>query len=241
MHIEKLKKNWEALGDEDAYWAVLSEPSKINNKWDLSEFYQTGLQRIQQLHREVREHRIQYGKVLDFGCGPGRLTQALAVRSTSVVGVDISSSMIEKAKAYNKYPEKVNYFVNSTPALPDFETDTFDLVFSYITLQHIEPQYSTAYVKEFFRICKPGGHTLFNLPSEAPIFYKVLKAVVGNPGLNLIRRLYYRKSSVIEMHPVPEETVLQLAKDNGMRVIKVFPDTRLGMKWKSNFYLFRKR
>jgi hypothetical protein len=31
MKIDKLKKNWDALGEEDAYWAVLSDPSKINN------------------------------------------------------------------------------------------------------------------------------------------------------------------------------------------------------------------
>lgn len=241
MRIDKLKKNWETLGDDDAYWAVLSDPTKINNGWELSEFYSTGLQDINRIHRQVREDRIQYGRVMDFGCGPGRLTQALAARSQSVVGVDISSTMIAKANAYNKFPDKVTYHVNSAPALPDFQPDSFDLVFSYITLQHIDPQYSTAYIREFFRVCKHGGHVLFNLPTEPPAFFKLIKGVVGHAGLNILRRLYYRKSSVIEMHPVPEQTILDIAKESNMKVVRVFPDLRLGMKWKSNFYLFRKR
>ncbi len=241
MHIDKLKENWDALGEDDAYWAVLSDPSKINNGWELTEFYKTGIQTIRALQRHVKDAGIKYGKVLDFGCGPGRLTQALAMRSSSVVGVDISDSMISKARAYNKFPEKVRYQVNEKPSLADFESNSFHLVFSLITLQHIEPQYSTAYIKEFVRVCKPGGHILFNLPTEPPHFFKVLKTLVGHSGINLIRKIYYRKSSVIEMHPVSEDAVLNIAKENGAEVVKVFPDTKIGMGWKSNYYLFQKR
>jgi len=241
MKLKDLKENWEALGEEDPYWAVLSDPTKINNKWDLDVFYRTGEELlVNVVDKFSTEFGIKFGKVLDFGCGPGRITQALARRSSSVVGVDISSTMIEKAIAYNKFPTKCSYKVNSTDALPDFADNSFDLVFSYITLQHIEPKFALNYIKDFIRIAKPGGHILFNLPTEPPVFFKILRTLVGNTGLNLIRRQYYGKSSVIEMHAIKKEVILNLAKEKNAPVIAMKPDDRLGMKWKSNFYLLRK-
>ncbi len=49
MNIKKLKQNWDALGEEDPYWAVLTEPSKINKKWKKEAFYLSGQQELSQL------------------------------------------------------------------------------------------------------------------------------------------------------------------------------------------------
>lgn len=240
MEFKQLKNNWEELGKSDPYWAVLSDPAKINNQWDLKQFYQTGINFVQTIDKKFSPlAHIRYGQVLDFGCGPGRITQALAQKSQSAIGVDVSSTMIAEARKHNRFPAKCAYKVNPHVGLPDFASDTFDLVFSYITLQHIEPQYTLQYLTDFIRIAKPGGHILFNLPTQPPFFFRVLKACIGQRGLNWLRRRYYRKSSVIEMHAIPEDEMKQFFDKSNVELVATLPDDRIGMRWQSNFYLLK--
>lgn len=241
MKLEELKENWESLGAEDPYWAVLSDPAKINNKWDLNVFYRTGEELLNSVVDKLDVNKqIKFGQVLDFGCGPGRITQALAKRSKSTVGVDISSTMIEKAKAYNKFPDSCRYLVNSKSDLSQLHSDSFDFVFSYITLQHVKPEYSRKYIQDFIRVTKPGGHIFFNLPTKPPLFFRMMKTIIGAWGINHIRRLYYKKSSVIEMHSIAENDVSAIAQSSGSEIITITPDERIGMGWESRFYFLRK-
>ncbi len=52
---------------------------------------------------------MTFGKALDFGCGVGRLTQALADYFNEVAGVDVSPTMVNKALEYNKKPTKFHF------------------------------------------------------------------------------------------------------------------------------------
>jgi SAM-dependent methyltransferase len=101
---------------------------------------------------------------LDFGCGVGRLSQALGARFDAVVGVDVAPSMIDLADRYNQMPEKVSYRLNDRPDLSMFASGSFDLVFSSITLQHMEPALSRQYIAEFVRVLSPSGVAIFDLP-----------------------------------------------------------------------------
>jgi len=102
--------------------------------------------------RHLKELNISIStkKALDFGCGVGRLTQALAVYFDEVYGVDISPSMIELAKKYNRYPDKCFYLINEDNQLRQFQDNTFDFIYTVITFQHIEPKYTREYIKSFY-------------------------------------------------------------------------------------------
>ena len=80
------------------------------------------------------------------------------------VGVDISSTMIEAANRFNTHGERCRYLVNTDDHLPMLDDDSFDFVYSNITLQHVPPAASTRYIAEFVRVLKPGGVALFQLP-----------------------------------------------------------------------------
>jgi SAM-dependent methyltransferase len=56
--------------------------------------------------------------------------------------------------------------VNPADDLRLFPDNSFDLVYSNIVLQHMEPRYSESYIGEFIRVLKPGGMTYFQLPAE---------------------------------------------------------------------------
>src|SRR2546423_3765771 len=99
MKLEALQRRWNAAGKGDPFWAVLSDPRKKGNRWQVEEFFRTGSDEIQSLIADVEALGLtmQRRRALDFGCGPGRLSQALASYFDQVDGVDISPSMIELA------------------------------------------------------------------------------------------------------------------------------------------------
>jgi len=83
--------------------------------------------------------RLTEGKksVLDLGCGIGRFTNAF--KKMSYLGVDISRKNIKIAEGlYPPYPKRKFVVADIT----DWDTDrVFDIVFSWVSLQHIDPLY----------------------------------------------------------------------------------------------------
>lgn len=167
MDIEDLQRNWDEFGRTDPLWAILSEPGKQGGRWDLDAFLAAGeadiddaMARLDALGVEVRR-----GAALDFGCGVGRLTQALGRRFERAHGVDIAPAMIEEARRLNRLGEHCEYHVNGDPDLRLFDDGTFDFVYTTLVLQHMEPRYISAYLAEFGRVLAPGGVAMFQVPS----------------------------------------------------------------------------
>jgi SAM-dependent methyltransferase len=186
MSLEELQKNWEAFGKSDPLRAILGHPES----WDVDQFFATGVSEINELLGQLDGLSVQPGRstALDFGCGVGRLTQALARHFDECHGVDIAPPMVELARRYNSHGDRCHYHINQVPHLGIFPNDKFDLIYSNITLQHMEPQYAAAYIKEFVRVLRPGGVLAFQLPSEPavrPIPQEAFRAriVVGETRL----------------------------------------------------------
>src|SRR5438132_9346267 len=92
MVLQKHKRDWEELGNLNPLWSILTG----HREWDVNEFFLTGEQEIQAVMERAKlmEYPRTHEKVLDFGCGVGRLTRALANYFPQCYGVDISESMI---------------------------------------------------------------------------------------------------------------------------------------------------
>lgn len=161
------KRHWDALAHIDPYWAVLSDPDKIDGGWEKEEFYRSGrhemvnvLNTIWNLGFKRRDH----GRALDLGCGPGRNTHAMAKWFNEVVGYDISPQMLELAREDAKGNEE--FVLNETDDLAPFADDWFDLIYSNITLQHIDPGSVPRYLGECARVLRPGGAFYFQFISH---------------------------------------------------------------------------
>ena len=166
MELKELQKHWNAFGERDPLWAILATPGKRFGRWDVDEFFRTGEVQIDGLMDEIAEAVFPIGrsKALDFGSGVGRLTQALAKHFDECVGIDIAPSMIEQARAYNRHGDRVSYLLNEADDLRAFADDTFDLIFTTMVLQHMQPKFILAYVAEFVRVIAPGGLAVFHIP-----------------------------------------------------------------------------
>jgi SAM-dependent methyltransferase len=168
--LRKLERVWNNLGRQDPFWAALTD--KQYGGWSRDEFFRTGSAEIDATFETASRNgwTVRLGRALDFGCGAGRLTQALAARFDRVDGVDISRSMITRARQENRYGDRCRYLHNAAPDLSVFPDATFDFIYSALTLQHIPPEYAQKYVAEFVRVLAPQGMLIFQLPSHcAPI------------------------------------------------------------------------
>src|SRR4051794_589356 len=158
MDLADLQKHWSVLGATDPFWAILSVPTKQHGGWDHEEFFRTGREWIDEVMRYVDSLGValRRDRALDFGCGAGRLTQALCRHFARCDGVDIAPTMLELAERFNQHGERCRYHFNAADDLGLFAADTFDFVYSIIVLQHMEPQYSSRYVRELVRVLRPG-------------------------------------------------------------------------------------
>jgi SAM-dependent methyltransferase len=170
---------WEHAARQDPLWAILSDPVMAGRRWSLDEFFESGRREISLLEYQLRRlGRVpRRERALDFGCGVGRLTQALAPSFAEVIGIDASPTMIALANRLNRHPGSVRYVLNQSPRLEQIGPGTVDLVYSDIVLQHVEPEAARGYIAEFLRILRPGGITVFQLPSHK----RPASALAGQP------------------------------------------------------------
>jgi SAM-dependent methyltransferase len=149
-------------------WAVLSFPEKHGNKWNRDEFFATGREEVSAVMCRFEKHGLPKGRdrCLDFGCGPGRLTQAFAQYFARCDGIDVAPSMIDLANRLNTEGDRCTYHVNGRCDLGLFANDTFDLVYTRLVLQHIPPELTRGYISEFIRVIRPGGLAVFQVPSH---------------------------------------------------------------------------
>lgn len=166
--FRELARNWEALGDADPMFGVLSDPTKHGGKWDPAEFFASGHAHIQKLLRTLGDARATFepGTCLDFGCGVGRLTVPLAASFRHTIGVDVARTMIEAARHHRPAGARCEFILNRDPHLHRFPNATFDVVHSSLVLQHIPADVSPGYIAEFLRVTKPGGLVVFQVPAQ---------------------------------------------------------------------------
>lgn len=106
-------------------------------------------------------------KVLEIGCGIGRILIPTSKVFGEVVGVDVSKKMVEKGrKLITKIPN-CKIFENSGSDLSIFSDNAFDFCYSYIVFQHIpDKKIVTNYIKEISRVLKPKSIFRFEVKGK---------------------------------------------------------------------------
>lgn len=172
---------------------------------------------------------------LDFGCGVGRLTQAIARHFKRVVGVDLSPAMIEHARSYQK-SSSVEYFLNDTPDLRLFRDGKFDLVYSSITLQHMPARFAKRYIAEFLRVLNPSGLLLFQVPSRRK--GRVLR--LRSQAQALFGSLVHPIAPHVIMRGIPKKEVVRVVTQYGGEILDIAEDQSAGPTWESYRYLVQR-
>jgi SAM-dependent methyltransferase len=223
------KREWEEIAGEDAMWAILSYSDRKFGAWDRDEFFRTGEVEIDALMARAAELGRPAGRAsaLDFGCGVGRLTRALAQHFDTCLGLDISETMVEGGRELNGDRPGCTFEVNARPDLRAYDDRSFDLIFTRIVLQHQPSREAIeAYLSEFLRTLKDDGLLVFQLPSAIPLSIRLqprrrLYLVLRRLGFHS-KFLYWKLGlHPMRMRHVPKAEVVAFLEAHGAKVLAV--------------------
>jgi SAM-dependent methyltransferase len=132
------------------------------------------------------EEEMRSVRVLDAGCGAGRMSGYLAERKVRVEGVDLSPGMVDEAR--RSHP-RIPFEVASLTGLPHGDA-SLDGVLVWYSAIHTPPAGQPAIFAEVARVVRPGGLVLVGFQSGAGV--RDVSASYGRFGhtVELVRYLF---------------------------------------------------
>lgn len=185
-------REWERWGAEDPYFGVLTDPRFRKGQMTEEakrEFFSSGRSHVDHVLRACRGFiypTFSPSRVLDFGCGVGRLLIPFAEVAHEVVGMDVAPSMLAEARKNCDERGLTNVsLVSSDDALSAVDGQ-FDLVHSCIVLQHVDVSRGRVLFSRLVDKVQPGGcgaiHVTFGWDVHAATFGTPAAAPMSHPA-----------------------------------------------------------
>jgi SAM-dependent methyltransferase len=158
MSLRDTDADWRAITSAEPYYGVLADRRflKRNLTEDaIEEFYRLGDDEIEWVVSNIKtrfDPAFRPAHVIDFGCGVGRHSFALATHAGRVTGVDTSPAMLEIAEQHRKRRRLATIGFRGT--LPD---EPVQWVHSYLVFQHIPPARGYGLLRDLLSRLAPGG------------------------------------------------------------------------------------
>lgn len=166
-----MRRDWDARARENARYYV----NTARQDWTDEEFFRSGeltvmeevLTDMTNICQGIFPRRM---KVLEIGCGAGRVTRALADVFGEVHAVDVSGEMIRLAGEALKDRPNVKLYQNNGTDLRVIPEIQFDFAFSTIVFQHIPSrEIIENYVREVHRLLRPGALFKFQVQGDPTV------------------------------------------------------------------------
>jgi SAM-dependent methyltransferase len=226
-------QTWEFYGRNEPYFAVLTSPefktSELNDETK-ARFFESGAHYAELVLKHVRETldpSFQPTRALDFGCGVGRLSFPIARLCESVVGVDVSDSMLERARSNAAAFGITNAtFVKGDDQLSAV-SGTFDFLNSLIVFQHIPPARGEAILQKLVGLLREGGvgalQFTYSFESSTPLPRKLLvRAYAKLPWLWNARNVMKRRpvgEPMMQMNEYDLNRLFRILHEGGCHLI----------------------
>jgi len=168
---EKMARDWDQRARENArFYVATTKPD-----WSDEEFFASGRLLVSN-HILNDMDNICQGKdprqmrVLEIGCGAGRVTRALAELFGEVYAVDVSAEMVRLARSALADMPNAFIYKNNGRDLRVLPKIPFDFAFSCIVFQHI-PSLAIIenYIREVYRLLHPGALFKFQVQGQAQV------------------------------------------------------------------------
>jgi SAM-dependent methyltransferase len=257
MFKGKSDETWEYYGKNDPYFGVLTADEF--RKGDLTEaakkqFFETGERYVDATWKTLGEFfgpAFHPKRGMDFGCGVGRLVIPFARRCDAMVGVDVSASMLETARANAQECAATNVsFVQGDDALSRV-TGSFDFIHSFIVFQHIPPERGVAIFRRQIELLDADGvgalHFTYAFGSTMPPLRRLVIAAQNriplvNASSNVLRGRP-RGEPAMQMNEYNVNQLLKILQESGCHDVHLrFSETSVrGHGFYGVTLFFRKR
>lgn len=219
--FQRTRTYWESAGSSlrTAYWSVLSTDDWLGapSREQLLTFYETGRENaatLTDIATRVRpDFDLKRSRVLDFGCGVGRVLRHFVGEAASCEGWDVSRGhlqLLEENFSGLFGLDGSAYTVRTieSPHAPPVAGE-FDLAYSLITLQHNSPPVMAQMLRILLRSLAAGGIALVHLPT-APAM----------PGYEFAVDTYLDDTDItMEMHALPRDVIFGIAGEEDASVV----------------------
>jgi SAM-dependent methyltransferase len=160
-----MRGDWDARAQKNAFHYIAS----WRKEWDLVSFLASGEEDVERLVVPVL---LRCGlpaagrRMLELGCGAGRMTRSFARRFGQVYAFDLSCEMLSRARQIHSGETNILWLLSNGVDLACVASDSMDFVLSYLVLQHLpEEALALEYIREMSRVLRPGGTFLFQFNS----------------------------------------------------------------------------
>jgi len=219
--FDRIGKAWQAFGETEPHWSVLTNDvfRQENLAANIEHFYGSG-------HADVDVHLnflrraglpVSFDKVLDFGCGVGRLTLALASHARTAVGVDISPPHLKLAVEQADKQAITNVEFEAIGSVNDLDRyRDFDFVLSRIVLQHNPPPVMAAIYAKLLAALARGGVAVVQMPTYMHERHFSAADYLAS------------EQPQMEMNALPQPIIYRLIEEADCRLIEVREDGSAG-------------
>lgn len=245
-------RDWEAWGRDDPYFGVLSsEEFRTSTLSDEARraFFVSGERHVERVLSIIRDSfapAFVPGRTLDFGCGVGRLLIPFARTSREATGIDISPSMLAETARNCAEQGVSNVILARSNDRLDGVPAEFDLVHSYIVLQHIPPDRGHALIAALAGRVARGGFLVLQFPHSRTTSWPVNLLTWMRyrfPPLNALRNLVRRRpigEPAMQLHAYDLARVLDTLDRAGYAAPLMLPDAAAGDDFESTLLVARR-
>jgi SAM-dependent methyltransferase len=166
--LSRMERDWDCRAREAPEYYV----ANARTDWSPEEFLRSGEINVDNdilADPELIHLPCEFGqmRVLEIGCGAGRMTRAIAAAFGQVDAVDISAEMIALARRNLDGIRNAAVQKNNGTDLAPLPDGVYDFAFSFIVFQHIpSTDVIRSYVREVHRCLTPGGLFKFQVQGD---------------------------------------------------------------------------
>jgi SAM-dependent methyltransferase len=243
--VSKHKQVWEDFGAKDPYFAVATHDAYRTGNIERDSkiaFFESGREHVETLWPEFEASlgtEIRPRTTLDYGCGVGRILIPLAARSERAVAVDVSCSMLEAARSNCDRAGHSNVTFQGADEFMRNDGETYDLVHSYIVLQHIPPAEGCKIIDKLAGRLTNGGLGMIHITyrSKASFFKRFRFRLYRDvPGVHRFSNVLMRRDQpFMPMYEYDLDRVEQVLEANNCEIFSE-RDTDHGFLGKMLFF-----
>jgi len=235
---DRIRETWNQLGLDRPHDSILSGagylPDDINEE-SIERFYASGLEEaaiVQAMLSRFGFSQASAKICVEYGCGLGRVTFALASMFKEVHGYDISANHLRLAQQHAAEfgVENVGFHLCSADTISDALVPC-DFFYSRLVFQHNPPPLIRELLSTSLAALRPGGIGIFQIPTYGSDYaFRIKDYIAGS------------RRRDIEMHCFPQREVFALIADAHCNLLEVDEDTALGRygEWVSNTFVVQR-